>query len=102
MGEDAAVKFCDDILDIAEILVHQMEIVVPMKLTPSQLREVEDVETCYLCDKLLDEDGVRDYDHDVVRKVFGGGKQLLQLEEARAQEDREDPGFFPQLPGVCR
>ena len=63
MGEDAAAKFCDDILDIEEILVHRMEIVVPMKLTPSQLREVQDAETCYLCDKPLDEDGVRDHDH---------------------------------------
>lgn len=63
IGEDAASNFCDDILDIEEILKHRMDIVVPMKLTRKQVREAEDAEFCYLCEKPLDEDGVRDHDH---------------------------------------
>ena len=63
IGEDAAEKFCTDILDIEEILVHRMKLVVPMKLSRKQMREAEDAEDCYLCEKPLDDDGVRDHDH---------------------------------------
>ena len=40
-----------------------MKLVVPMKLSRKQMREAEDAEDCYLCEKPLDDDGVRDHDH---------------------------------------
>lgn len=63
IGEDAAARFCDDILDIEEILQHRMDIVVPMKLTHEQARQAEEAEVCYICEKPLEDDGVRDHDH---------------------------------------
>ena len=63
VGEDAGSKFCDDMLDLDQILTKKMEDVKPMKLTNADKKIIRDAEFCYLCEKPLDDDGVRDHDH---------------------------------------
>ncbi len=63
LRENSAARFCDDILDVEEILQHRMDIVIIMKLTREQIRQAEDAEHCYLCEKPLEDDGIRDHDH---------------------------------------
>jgi len=68
VGEDAGSKFCDDMLDLEEILTQQMKDVKEMELTPEDKEIISNAKNCYLClEPLSDTDtnknAVRDHDH---------------------------------------
>ena len=63
VGDNAGSRFIDDMLDLDEILTNRMKSVVPMALSGAEQEAFEDAERCYLCDRELEDDRVRDHDH---------------------------------------
>lgn len=63
VGEDAGARFCDDILDLDAHLTDILDQVVPMALTREDWVKIKRASSCYLCDRPLGQDRVRDHDH---------------------------------------
>lgn len=63
VGPDAGGNFCDDILDLEEILTQRMADVREMELTPEDLRRANEQTHCWLCEKYMGQDRVKDHDH---------------------------------------
>ena len=79
VGEDAGDKFCDDMLDLDEILTRRMENVLPMRMTKKEEMRAKREKNCWLCRKPLDEeDGVRDHDH-LSGKFLGMAHNICNL-----------------------
>lgn len=79
VGEDAASKFCDDMLDLDELLTKRMADVKPMRLTREDQLEVMNAKNCYLCEyELKPHDRVRDHDH-LTGQFLGMAHNLCNL-----------------------
>ena len=79
VGENAGDKFCDDMLDLDEILTQRMEDVVPMRLSRAEAVRARAAKNCWLClEPFGDEVGVRDHDH-LSGKFLGMAHNICNL-----------------------
>ena len=79
VGEDAGSKFCDDMLDLDEILTAKMEDVLPMKLSAAEVKKAKRTHICYLCDlPMAENDRARDHDH-LTGKFLGVAHNICNL-----------------------
>ena len=95
VGEDAGDKFCDDMLDLDELLMHQLEQIEPLKLTPVEEMMAKRATECWLCRKPLDEFRVRDHDH-VTGKFLGAAHNICNL---RRREQKKIVAFSHNFSG---
>lgn len=97
VGEDAGEKFCDDMLDLDELLMHQLEQVEPMKMTAIEKMMAEEAEECWICQKPFEDDDrrVRDHDH-VTGKFLGMSHNVCNL---RRQEQKKIVAFSHNFSG---
>ena len=100
IGEDAGSRFCDDMLDLDEILTNRLKLVLPMNLTRAEERDFEEAEACYLCGKDFSDDKlrhpVRDHDH-LTGEYLGAAHNLCNL---RRREQSKILAFSHNFSGL--
>jgi len=68
-GEDCMAKFVDEVLLIQKQLMKRLTTYNPMQITKAEQEEFERAKTCWICDRKLFGDAVRDHDHVTGRYI---------------------------------